>query len=76
MSSIADIRLAPEGEKKINWVARNMPILNAIRDELQKSFGFDYEPFTPDAGFMAEAEKLAAAKYATAEWNENGVYPA
>ena len=51
-------------------------ILNAIRNELQKSFGFDYEPFTPDAGFMAEAEKLAADKYATVEWNENGVYPA
>ena len=51
-------------------------ILNAIRQELQSAFQFDYVPFAPDAGFMAEAEKLAAAKYATSEWNENGVYPA
>jgi len=51
-------------------------ILKAIRDELQKAFGFDYEPFTPDAEFMAEAEKLASAKYATVDWNENGVCPA
>ena len=37
MSSIADIRLAPEGEKKINWVARNMPICNAIAKDFSKS---------------------------------------
>ena len=30
MSSITDIRLAPEGEKKISWVARNMPLCSAI----------------------------------------------
>ncbi len=50
-------------------------ILNAIREELRKSFDFEYESFTPDAGFMAAAEKLAADKYSTTDWNENGVVP-
>ena len=51
-------------------------ILEAIQNELQKAFAFDYEPFVPDAAFMTEAERLAVSKYATAEWNENGVVPA
>ena len=50
-------------------------ILNAIRDELRKAFDFEYELFTPDAVFMASAEKLASDKYATTEWNENGAVP-
>ncbi len=40
MSSIHDIRLAPEGEKKIRWVARNMPILNAIRADFERDQPF------------------------------------
>ncbi len=36
MSSIADIRLAPEGEKKIRWVARNMPICSAIAKDFEE----------------------------------------
>ena len=50
-------------------------ILNAIRDELGKAFSFDYVPFEPDAEFMAAAEQLADAKYATPAWNEDGVSP-
>ena len=50
-------------------------ILNAIRDDLRKAFDFEYELFTPDAAFMADAEKLASGKYATPDWNENGVVP-
>ncbi len=30
MSTIRDISLAPEGEKKISWVERNMPLLRSI----------------------------------------------
>ena len=30
MSDIRDISLAPSGEKKIAWAARNMPVLNSI----------------------------------------------
>ncbi len=40
MSSIKDIRLAPEGEKKINWVARNMPICSAIAKDFEKTKPF------------------------------------
>ena len=40
MSSIADIRLAPEGEKKINWVARNMPICSAIAKDFSETKPF------------------------------------
>ena len=48
-------------------------ILDAIKNELQKSFHFDYELFTPDAAFLAAAEALAVSKYSTADWNENGI---
>ena len=40
MSSIADITLAPEGEKKINWVARNMPICSAIAKDFAETKPF------------------------------------
>ena len=40
MSSITDIRLAPEGEKKIKWVARNMPICSAIEQDFSETKPF------------------------------------
>ena len=40
MSRIKDIRLAPEGEKKIKWVARNMPICSAIAKDFEASKPF------------------------------------
>jgi len=40
MSSITDINLAPSGEKKIQWVSRNMPILNSIEKEFIKTKPF------------------------------------
>jgi adenosylhomocysteinase len=40
MSTIRDIALAPSGEKKIAWVARNMPLLNSIRDSFEKTQPF------------------------------------
>ncbi len=40
MSSITDIRLAPEGEKKILWVARNMPICSAIAKDFEREKPF------------------------------------
>ncbi len=40
MSSIADLRLAPEGEKKIRSVARNMPICSAIAKDFEKTKPF------------------------------------
>ncbi len=40
MSTIRDITLAPEGEQKIAWVARNMPLLNSIAQDFQKTQPF------------------------------------
>ena len=40
MSTIRDITLAPEGEQKIAWVARNMPLLNSIAEDFKKTQPF------------------------------------
>ncbi len=41
MHNIKDIQLAPSGEQKIEWVQRNMPILNGIRESFERD-----KPFT------------------------------
>ena len=40
MQRIRDISLAPEGEQKIEWVRRNMPILNGIRESFERDKPF------------------------------------
>lgn len=40
MSLIRDISLAPSGEMKINWAARNMPVLRGIGERLEKERPF------------------------------------
>ncbi len=40
MSNITDVCLAPEGEKKIQWVARNMPLLSAIAEDFKRTQPF------------------------------------
>jgi len=40
MSDIKDIKLAPSGHDKINWVASYMPILNEIKEEFIKNQPF------------------------------------
>lgn len=40
MSSVVDLTLAPEGEKKIAWVERNMPLLRDIAADFRKSRPF------------------------------------
>ena len=40
MSTISDIRLAPEGEKKIAWAAAHMPILGSVAKELARDKPF------------------------------------
>ena len=40
MSEIKDIKLAPSGHDKINWVASYMPILNSIKDEFERTKPF------------------------------------
>jgi adenosylhomocysteinase len=34
---IKDIKLAPEGKRRIEWAERNMPVLRLIREEFRKS---------------------------------------
>ena len=40
MYRIRDISLAPQGEQKIEWVRRNMPILNGIRASFEQDQPF------------------------------------
>lgn len=40
MYRIRDISLAPQGEQKIEWVRRNMPILNGIRESFARDLPF------------------------------------
>lgn len=40
MSAIRDIGLAPEGERKIAWVERNMPICSAIARDMERDRPF------------------------------------
>jgi len=40
MSGIRDISLASEGEKKIVWVSRNMPVLNSIAENFKRTKPF------------------------------------
>ena len=40
MSQIRDINLAPSGERKIQWVERNMPLLRQIKADFEKTKPF------------------------------------
>ena len=40
MSDIKDIKLAPEGRKKIDWVSMYMPVLKGLREEFSKTKPF------------------------------------
>ena len=40
MYRVRDISLAPLGEQKIEWVRRNMPILNGIRESFERDLPF------------------------------------
>ena len=37
---VKDIALYPSGEKKIEWVKRNMPLLNGIRSDFEQEKPF------------------------------------
>jgi len=41
VSRILDVSLAPSGERKINWVERNMPVLRALGVDLAKTRPFE-----------------------------------
>ena len=39
-SSITDLKLAPEGHLKIDWVQAHMPVLNRVREQFEKEQPF------------------------------------
>lgn len=39
-SNIADLKLAPEGHLKIDWVQAHMPVLNRVREQFEKEQPF------------------------------------
>jgi adenosylhomocysteinase len=39
-SSIADVKLAPEGHLKIDWVKAHMPVLNRVREQFERELPF------------------------------------
>ena len=41
MYDIKDIRLSPEGHKKISWVRDNMPLLRNLEEDFSKTKPFD-----------------------------------
>lgn len=61
---IKDINLAPEGEKKIKWVQRHMPVLESIKNEFEETKPFEgisigsclhLEPKTINLGLTLQA---------------------
>lgn len=51
---IKNIKLAPQGEKRIDWAGRDMPVLNIIKEEFQKK-----KPF--------RGKRISACMHVTAE---------
>ena len=62
--NIKDINLAPEGEKKIKWVQKHMPVLETIKEQFKKEKPFEgitigsclhLEPKTINLGLTLQA---------------------
>ena len=58
-SVIRDINLAPEGKKKIEWVARYMPVLNLIKKEFEAEKPFAGKKITMSIHLEAKTAYLA-----------------
>ncbi len=58
-SIIRDISLAPEGKKKIEWVARYMPILNEIKRDFINGKPFEGKKITMSIHLEAKTAYLA-----------------
>ena len=60
-SEIRDISLAPSGEKKIAWAARNMPLLGRIREEFERTKPFNGLKITLSVHLEAKTACLCRA---------------
>jgi adenosylhomocysteinase len=71
-SLIADRALAPEGERKIAWVAEHMPVLRRVRDRLREDGSIDGRrlavilPVEPKTAYLAVILAEAGAQVAVA----------
>ena len=59
MGQIKDIRLAPSGYDKINWVRSYMPVLNLIREEFEKTKPFAGKKISMSIHLEAKTAYLA-----------------
>ena len=59
MNDIYDISLAPEGERKIEWVRRNMPVLRGIEADFEREKPFAGKKITISIHMEAKTAFLA-----------------
>lgn len=75
MSLIKDPSLAPEGHRKMDWAGKHMPVLNALRDEMQQNRSFQNIRIgiclhlEAKTAYLAETLHLAGAHVAIAGSN-------
>lgn len=58
-SQIRDLKLAPQGRLKIDWVAAHMPLLNSIKDQFEKEKPFQGKKVTICLHLEAKTAYLA-----------------
>jgi adenosylhomocysteinase len=58
-SLIRDIRLAPEGRTRINWVKQYMPLLNALEEEFKRKQPFKGKKITVSVHLEAKTAYLS-----------------
>ena len=67
---IKDINLAPQGEKKIKWVQKHMPVLETIKKQFMEEKPFEgitigsclhLEPKTINLGLTLQAGEIGRA---------------
>ena len=76
MSEIRDISLAPSGERKIEWVRRNMPLLRGIEEEFSKTQPFKGLKITLSVHMEAKTAYLCRVlKAGGAEMHVTGCNP-
>ncbi|GAX88805.1 adenosylhomocysteinase [Effusibacillus lacus] len=63
-SQIRDLKLAPQGKLKIDWVAAHMPLLNSIKDQFEKDKPFRGKKVTICLHLEAKTAYLAKVVHA------------
>ena len=58
-NEIYDIKLAPSGKQKIEWVKKNMPLLSALEEEFKKNKPFKGIKVTVSVHLEAKTAYLA-----------------